>query len=88
MKRMLYCHDVCSLPETKEYNSYYNRHPERKEADDHSRLAPGLLSEQARYFHPGTFAAAKANFEIIEYPELGTYRKTCNRKMQVESRKS
>lgn len=53
------------LPETKEYKSYYNLHPERKEADDHSRLAPGLLSEKARYFHPGTFAAAKANFEII-----------------------
>jgi len=53
------------LPETKEYISYYNLHPERKEADDHSRLAPGLLSEKARYFHPGTFAAAKANFEII-----------------------
>lgn len=53
------------IPGTKEYNTYYSQHPERKEPDDRSRLAPGLLSEQARYFHPGTFAAAKAGFEII-----------------------
>ena len=53
-------------PDTKAYESYYSQHPEFKLADDRSRQAPGLLSDKSRYFHPGTFAAAKANFKIIE----------------------
>ena len=53
-------------PGSAKYESYYHKHHEWKEPDDRSRQAPGLLSDQARYYHPGTFAAAKANFEIIE----------------------
>lgn len=37
-----------------------------------SRKAPGLLDNQARYFHTGTFAAAKANFEVIDFPDRTT----------------
>ncbi len=54
-------------PGTPEYNFYYQQHPLFKEADDRSRDAPGLLNEKARYFDPGTFAAAKANFEVIDF---------------------
>jgi ferredoxin len=57
-------------PGSKTYDSYYSRHPEFREADDRSRKAPGLLDEKARYFEPGTFAASKANFQIIDF--LGT----------------
>ncbi|MEN8230327.1 MAG: 4Fe-4S dicluster domain-containing protein [Bacteroidota bacterium] len=53
-------------PGTNAYESYYRQHPEFKSADDRSREAPGLLSDRSRFHHPGTFAAAKANFEIIE----------------------
>ena len=54
-------------PGTHSYNSYYAENPQFREADDRSRNAPGLLSREAQYYHPGTFAAAKANFEIIEH---------------------
>jgi len=54
-------------PGSKEYESYYSRYPEFRDADDRSRNAPGLLDKQARYFEPGTFAAATANFKIIEF---------------------
>ena len=52
---------------TKAYESYYASHPEFQEADDRSRSAPGLLHEKARLFEAGTFAASKANFQIIDY---------------------
>lgn len=54
-------------PGTEAYKGYYDRHPEYREWDDRSRRAPGLLSADSRYFHPGTFAASKANFEIIDF---------------------
>ena len=54
-------------PGTEAYDAYYNRHPDSREWDDRSRRAPGLLSDDSRYFHPGTFAASKANFEIIDF---------------------
>ncbi|MCK4748800.1 MAG: hypothetical protein KAT15_17220, partial [Bacteroidales bacterium] len=54
-------------PGTEAYNSYYQLHPESRDQDDRSRRAPGLLSRNARSYHPGTFAAAKANFEIIDF---------------------
>ncbi|MCK5137581.1 MAG: 4Fe-4S dicluster domain-containing protein [Bacteroidales bacterium] len=54
-------------PGTESYKSYYDHHPESREWDDRSRSAPGLLSADSRYFHPGTFAASKANFEIIDF---------------------
>ena len=54
-------------PGTAEYDRYYQQNPQYKAADDRSRNAPGLLDEKAHYYDPGTFAAAKANFEVIEF---------------------
>ncbi len=63
-------------PGSEKYEAYYKRYPQRKEPDDRSRQAPGLLSDQALYYHPGTFAAAKANFEIIESLIPAMYRES------------
>ncbi len=54
-------------PGTKDYDLYYASHPESKIADDRSRNAPGLLDENSRYSDPGTYAAAKANFQVIDF---------------------
>lgn len=54
-------------PGTEAYDSYYQQNPQFKKADDRSRQSPGLLNEQAQYYHPGTFAAAKANFEVVDF---------------------
>ncbi|MEN8201552.1 MAG: 4Fe-4S dicluster domain-containing protein [Bacteroidota bacterium] len=54
-------------PGTKSYDSYYAEHPDFREADERSRKAPGLLDEKARYYEPGTFAASKANFQLIDF---------------------
>ena len=55
------------IPGTDAYDSYYKQHPEFLEADERSRKAPGLLDHKSRYFHTGTYAAATANFELIDY---------------------
>lgn len=55
------------VPGTEAYKSYYQVHPEFRAVDDRSREAAGLLSQNARYFHAGTFAAANANFEVIDF---------------------
>jgi ferredoxin len=55
------------VPGSKAYESYYKLHPEFQTADDQSRISPGLLSNRARYFHTGTFSAARANFEVIDF---------------------
>jgi reductive dehalogenase len=60
-------------PGTQEYHSFYNLRPEFKEVDDQSRKQPGLLSMQARFYDPGTFAASKANFEVINYLGVHTH---------------
>lgn len=54
-------------PGTPEYKSYYEAHPEFKEADDKAREKPGLLSDGSSYYDPGTFAAAKANFILTDH---------------------
>ena len=54
-------------PGTEAYNSYYQAHPEHKEADDRSRQAPGLLSPDSRFNHKATFAASRANFQLIDF---------------------
>ncbi len=59
------------IPGSDAYNSYYELHPEFLEADERSRKAPGLLDHKSRYFHTGTYAAATANFEVIDY--LGAF---------------
>ena len=55
------------IPDSSSYHSYYQKNPQFREADDRSREAPGLLNEKATNYDPGTFAAAKANFELIEF---------------------
>ena len=55
------------VPGSKAYESYYKLHPEFQPADDRSRSSPGLLSNNARYFHTATFSAARANFEVIDF---------------------
>lgn len=54
-------------PGTEAYNAYYTLYPERKKPDDKSREAPGLLSTDSKYYHPATFAASNANFQIVEF---------------------
>jgi reductive dehalogenase len=54
-------------PGTPEYHAFYQKNPGLRETDDRSRKAPGLLSQKAKYYDPGTFAAATSNFEIIEF---------------------
>ncbi len=58
------------IPGTEAYDSYYQTHPEHKEADDKSRSAPGLLSPASRFNHKASFAASRANFQLIDF--LGT----------------
>jgi len=55
------------VPGSEAYDSFYKLHPEFLEADERSRRAPGLLDHRSRYYHTETFAAAKANFEVIDY---------------------
>jgi reductive dehalogenase len=44
---------------------YYNEYPENLEKDKVWIDKPGLLSEQSNFYHPFSFAAADASFEII-----------------------
>jgi len=53
-------------PGSDRYETYYRRHPERREGDDAFRRNPGLLSGDARFYDPFVFPAAGANFELIE----------------------
>ncbi|MDX2430582.1 MAG: reductive dehalogenase domain-containing protein [Bacteroides sp.] len=57
-------------PGTEAYNAYYSTHPDQKKADDKSRQAPGLLKPDSKYYHRATFAASRANFQLIDF--LGT----------------
>lgn len=54
-------------PGSEAYEDYYSKHPERKNSDDKSRLSPGLLSPDSKYYHPATFAAARGNFHVIDF---------------------
>lgn len=70
-------------PGSREYEVYYQLHPALKDADDRARLAPGLLSEKSRYYHPGTFAAANANFELVDILNAHTLSEPSGRKVPV-----
>jgi ferredoxin len=59
------------VPGSKPYESYYKLHPEFQTEDDRSRMSPGLLDNNARHFQTGTFSAARANFEVIDF--LGNF---------------
>lgn len=54
-------------PGTDAYKLYYELNPDLREIDDRSRVTPGLLSEEARYYQPATFSASRANFELIDF---------------------
>jgi ferredoxin len=54
-------------PGTTAYDLYYQHHPEFKLPDDRSRSESGLLSDTSRYYRPGSFQAARANFRLIEW---------------------
>jgi ferredoxin len=54
-------------PGTADYEAYYQSHPDYKLPDDRSRAAPGLLDPRSRYYHPETYAAARANFRVIDH---------------------
>ena len=74
-------------PGTETYQNYYHQHPDFKQADDRSRQAPGLLSIKSRHYDPGTFAAAKANFEIIDSLNQQTSGIPVSPKVQVNPEK-
>jgi len=48
------------------FKAYYKENPEHKVKDDIWRSKPGLLSSESVFYHPSTFAAAKASFLAIE----------------------
>jgi reductive dehalogenase len=55
------------LPGSDDYKVYYELHPEYQEPDDQARSKPGLLSEDSKYYDPGTYNAAKANFILTDH---------------------
>jgi reductive dehalogenase len=55
------------VPGSEAYNAYYQLHPEFLETDERARSAPGLFDQDSRYYHAGSYAAAKANGEVIDY---------------------
>lgn len=54
-------------PGSEAYNSYYKRHPEKKEPDDKARKNAGLLAEGSKYYDPATFSASEAGFIITDH---------------------
>ena len=54
------------IPDSPEYETYYQLHPEHQEQDDASRKKPGLLSPQASYTEPLHSAAAGASFYLTD----------------------
>lgn len=53
------------VPGTERYNEYYKSRPQHLVKDELFRSSPGLLSSQAFFYHPYTFAAAQANFDAV-----------------------
>ncbi len=51
---------------TERFNDYYSRHPEKKALDDRFRSKPGLLSKEAVYYEPMSFAAASATLSTVK----------------------
>ena len=51
---------------TDRFNDYYSRRPEKREPDDMFRSKPGLLSKDAAYYEPLTFASADAAFFTVK----------------------
>ena len=54
-------------PGSEAYDEYYKLHPEFLEPDEKARNAPGLFDQDSMYYHAGSYAAAKANGEVIDH---------------------
>ena len=54
-------------PGSPEYTDYYAKHPELREKDDAFRALPGLLHKDSAFYHPYSYAAARATFETIYF---------------------
>jgi ferredoxin len=50
----------------KEYNNYYDAHPEKKNVDDNIREKPGILAKETTFYNEVLFASAKATFKTVE----------------------
>lgn len=55
------------VPNSSQWNDYYQNHPIEAEIDSNLRNLPGLLSDKGAYYNPFTFPSAESNFQIIEY---------------------
>ncbi len=53
-------------PGSERFEQYYRAHPEKKKKDAVWRKKPGLLSPQAKFYHPLYFTAAEASFDTVE----------------------
>lgn len=74
-------------PGTTLFNQYYVQNPDKKIWDDKFREKPGLLSPDSTLYHTYTFAAAEANFEVIEALKPIVNGKVAEIKQQVRSPK-
>ena len=70
------------IPGSENFDTYYNRNPEKKKYDDLFRSKAGLLSKNANLFEPYSFAAAKATFKSVEsyWKQIDENTKQQNRK--------
>lgn len=53
-------------PDSETFNTYYSDKPDKLVSDNKTRKEAGLLSSDAKYFHPYLFSAAKANFFAVD----------------------
>jgi len=52
---------------SKNYKYYYDKYPDKKQADDNFRSKAGLLSPKSQYYNPLSYNAAQTNFDIISH---------------------
>ncbi len=74
------------LPGTKNYEKYYQMHPENKASDDNFRNFPGLLSKKASKYEPYSFAVSKANFKTVEYFKHHVTENIENKREEIDSK--
>jgi ferredoxin len=53
------------VPGSEIFETYYERHPEKRPLDDRFRKRPGLLSDGTLHYDPVTAAAADASFKTV-----------------------
>ncbi len=52
---------------SEKYKCYYEKNPDKKQADDNFRSKAGLLSRKSQYYNPLSYNAAQTNFDIISH---------------------